>query len=390
MKTITRWTLVLALVPAAFGQESGWRVEARNPLAETRPAETVELTLAQLAPLAAADLPRVVVVDLASGRELLAQAIDGDGNHDPDGLVFQADFGPGQARTFVLRKGERRRARATDFRAGGRFVRERHDDFAWENDRVAFRVYGEALETWQREPLTSSTIDAWSKRTGRLVVDEWYRVDDYHRDHGEGGDFYSAGTSRGCGGGGLLLSGELQVTRNFRRSRVLANGPLRVAFELEYPLWVGDRVRGREVKRISLDAGSHFNRIESRFDVEGDAAAAVAAAGARRAQDARVRIDRAAALVRTWEPQLRYGPNGSIGCAVVAPDPAALVDVVERGGNLLLALRRDGSGRSVHYAGTGWDQSGYFADAAAWDAHVDAFTRRLRAPLVVDVAPQER
>ena len=28
--------------------------------------------------------------------------------------------------------------------ARGRFVPERRDDFAWENDRIAFRVYGPA------------------------------------------------------------------------------------------------------------------------------------------------------------------------------------------------------------------------------------------------------
>jgi hypothetical protein len=37
-----------------------------------------------------------------------------------------------------------------DFRVYGRFNRERFDDFAWENDKVAFRMYGEALETWVR------------------------------------------------------------------------------------------------------------------------------------------------------------------------------------------------------------------------------------------------
>ena len=32
----------------------------------------------------------------------------------------------------------------------GRFVRERHDDFTWENDLVAHRMYGTDLETWRR------------------------------------------------------------------------------------------------------------------------------------------------------------------------------------------------------------------------------------------------
>ena len=55
-------------------------------------------------------------------------------------------------------------------------------------------MYGAALETWKQEPLTSSGLDVWVKRTPRLVINDWYMVDDYHRDTGEGADLYSAGT----------------------------------------------------------------------------------------------------------------------------------------------------------------------------------------------------
>ena len=88
-------------------------------------------------------------------------------------------------------------------------MRERRDDFAWENDLVAHRMYGAALETWAQEPLTSSGLDVWVKRTPRLVINDWYMVDDYHRDTGEGADLYSAGRTRGCGGSGLLAGGKL-------------------------------------------------------------------------------------------------------------------------------------------------------------------------------------
>ena len=47
---------------------------------------------------------------------------------------------------------------------------------------VAHRMYGAALETWAQEPLTSSGLDVWVKRTRRLVINDWYMVDDYHRD----------------------------------------------------------------------------------------------------------------------------------------------------------------------------------------------------------------
>src|SRR2546428_90455 len=83
-------------------------------------------------------------------------------------------------------------------------------------------------------PLTSATIDIWSKRTPRMVVNDWYLADDYHEDHGDGFDDYSAGKSRGCGGNGLWAADQLWVSQNFVNSRALANGPIRVLFELDY------------------------------------------------------------------------------------------------------------------------------------------------------------
>jgi len=110
-------------------------------------------------------------------------------------------------------------------------VRERFDDFAWENDRIAHRTYGKALETWKEEPLTSSAIDVWTKRVSSLVINGWYMLDNYHTDHGEGADFYSAGSTRGNGGDGLWAADKLWVSKNFVDSRVLACGPIRVMFE---------------------------------------------------------------------------------------------------------------------------------------------------------------
>src|SRR5437868_2916080 len=64
-------------------------------------------------------------------------------------------------------------------RAFARFVPDAFDDVAWENDRIAFRVYGPALETQQK---TGSGIDVWVKSTRKLVIDRWYKADDYRRD----------------------------------------------------------------------------------------------------------------------------------------------------------------------------------------------------------------
>ena len=358
-------------------------VSVRNDAAFAR-RETIEVGMKDIPGLGKpADLERLHVALASTGAALLSQGMDTNGDYDDDTLVFQADLPAKATVKFRLTLGEVKRYRKEDFRVYGRFVRERFDDFAWENDKVAFRMYGEALETWEREPLTSSSVDAWVKKTPNLTVNDWYLVDDYHKDHGEGGDFYSAGKARGCGGSGLLSEGRLFTSKNFRRSRVLSRGPVRLLFELTYDAWDVAGVKVRETKRVSLDAGSHFSRFESRYSTDSGAALPETflwAAGTKKEKGADIRIDPALGLVRAWEKLNRYGEDGFMGCAVVA-DPKAVASTPELDGNVLLSLR----GPASYYAGTGWDRGGEFKGLADFDAHVDAFARRLASPVSVEV-----
>ena len=385
MKTTV--ALAIGLLPAALAagaEDAAIRLRVKNVLDAARGPETVEVTAADLAGRAGPDdLPRLVVTDAKTGHEVLAQAVDENGDGTFDRLVFQAAFAAGESREFVLSRGEPRKPGRGEYRVYARFVRERHDDFAWENDVVAFRMYGEDLETFEAEPLTSSAVDAWSKRTNHLVLNDWYLVDDYHREHGEGGDFYPAGRTRGCGGSGLVVDGALAVSKNFRASRVLASGPLRVVFELVYPEWENPGLKVTEVKRVTLDAGSHLNRFESFYTTDG-AGPVTWASGIRKAEGVVPRLDRARGLVRTWEHLGNYGDNGWLGCGVVV-DPAAVVDFTESGGNELVVSRTPKGQPATWYAGSGWDRGGDFPDAAAWDRFLDGFVSRLRSPLKVEV-----
>ena len=384
MRMIAALVFAVLGAAAANGQVVGIRLRVTNALDAPRPTETVEVAASALAGrIAAGDLSRLAVTDARTGHQVQSQAVDEDGDGSFDRLVFQSDFAPGETREYRLERAEPRKPRLADYRVYGRFVRERHDDFAWENDRVAFRLYGQALETFEKEPLTSSTVDAWSKRTRRLVLNEWYLVDDYHRDHGEGGDFYPAGRTRGCGGSGLILGGALVVSKNFRSSRVLAAGPIRLVFEVVYPEWEKPVLKAAEVKRVTLDAGSHFNRFESFYTVEGEGPITWAA-GIRKAEGVVPRVDRERGIIRTWEHQTRYGEDGWLGCGVVV-DPAVVLDAKEDGGSQLVVARTPRGQPAAWYAGSGWDRSGYFPDVAAWDRHLDAFAARLRSPLKVEV-----
>ncbi len=374
-------TLVVAAGPL-FAAGTGTRLEVKNMLDRPRPGETVAVPLGTAPGLAAVELAKMAVVDEATGKTLLSQAVDSDGDGAHDVLVFQADFAAGEEKRFVLKPGERAAYRKEDFRVYGRFARERYDDFAWENDKVAHRMYGPALEVWQAEPLTSSTVDVWCKRTSRLVVNDWYMVDDYHHDTGEGADFYSAGRSRGAGGTGVWKDGRLYVARNFRHSRVLAAGPIRLVFELTYEAWDAGGAKVSEVKRVTLDAGSRFNRFESFYTAEGGGPLAHAA-GLRKASGAAIRMEKAAGTIRSWEPI--KGDNGNLGLALVV-DPASLAEVVEADGNLLAVEKPAASRPAVHWAGSAWDRAGGVKNVEEWDREIAAFAERVRSPLKVEVS----
>ncbi|HEX2833125.1 MAG TPA: DUF4861 family protein [Thermoanaerobaculia bacterium] len=335
-------------------------VTVHNSLAFPRASESIELTAAQLAPIGA-DLTKIHVFEKSSAREVLAQSID-------DVLIFQTDLPSNGARSFELKSGAKRVYERADFRVYGRFNRERFDDFAWENDRVAHRMYGPALETWEKEPLISSTVDVWLKRTRRLVINDWYLVDDYHRDTGEGADFYSAGRSRGCGGSGLWRNGALVVSKNFRESRVIANGPIRLIFELRYPDF-------GETKRITLDAGQSFNRFESRYDHAGDS---TYAAGIKKVPAAQFRIDRTNGLIRNWEPVAQNA--GEFGCAVIVA-PGSIVDMVEAEGNQLIVARTP----ALYWVGSAWNRSGDFVEVGDFDRLIDQWIARVRTPVTIEI-----
>jgi unsaturated rhamnogalacturonyl hydrolase len=352
-----------------------------NPLAVPRTNETIALAVAELGKaVPRLDVRNIVIVD-PSGTPVLSQLVDLDGDESPDEIVFQTDLGANESKTFKVRVGQRHPASRTDFKVYGRFVRERHDDFAWENDVVAHRVYGPELETTKKKPLTSSGVDTWSKRVSRLVVNDWYMTDNYHEDHGEGADFYTVGESRGCGGLGIWAGGKLRVSKNFVHSRVLANGPIRLVFELDYAPWQADGSRVAETKRVILDAGTRFNRFESRFS--GQEGVLPVGLGIAKHTGSVVQADARSGWMRTWEP-LDGGKSGHLGCAIVLP-PTSSAEEQHGESDYLLVTPAPPSAALVYYVGSAWDRAGQILDAAAWTKEIQSLSSGLAAPVQVNV-----
>jgi Domain of unknown function (DUF4861) len=373
---------LLTSVPSLCFGGGALTVKAVNSLQLAR-HETLELAAKDLASLGEAELAKIHISD-ASGKELLAQAVDTDLDelHKPDIVIFQADFAPGETKTFKATVGAKHEYNLADFKAHGRFVRERFDDFAWENDRIAHRTYGKALESWKGEPLTSSTIDVWSKRTPKMVIDQWYMVDNYHNDAGEGADFYSAGATRGCGGNGLWAADKLWVSKNFVDSRVLTNGPIRVMFELVYDAFDVKGAKVSEVKRITLDAGSHFDHFQSFYEPQSNAAALTTAIGLKKVAGEATQFDAAHGWLATWEAMEKNA--GQQGLALIV-DPKLVEKQTEDEKNLLVLAKAPGNVAS-YWAGFAWDKASAFKSFDAWKKHVDEFAQRVRSPIAISVS----
>jgi len=177
---VLAWGAALALIdgPAtatvAKDGTSAITVNVANPLDQARKSETVVLHLDDLRRLVPALDPATTIVAEGSGAEHPSQLLDMNGDGVADDLVFQDDFAPRARKTFTVRAGRLHQPSREDHRVYGRFVRERHDDFAWENDRLAHRMDGRDLETSAQQPLTSSGVDGWTKRVRKLMVNDWY------------------------------------------------------------------------------------------------------------------------------------------------------------------------------------------------------------------------
>jgi unsaturated rhamnogalacturonyl hydrolase len=371
----------------AFCQAAPLTVTAVNPSSFARASQTIELSAKQLAPVGEADFAKIHVQD-AAGKELLCQAVDTDFDdfHKPDMIIFQSDFAPGESKKFTVTTGAKQVYTPAQFKAYGRFVRERFDDFAWENDRIAHRTYGKALITWKGEPLTSSSIDIWSKRTPHMVIDEWYMADNYHADTGEGADFYSAGATTGNGGDGLWFADKLWQPINFVNSRVLANGPIRVLFELDYEAYDVHGMPVSETRRVSLDAGQNLDHYQVFYkpavQLGAEATWTTSGVGLKKVAGEQKDFNAEHGWLSIWEKMEKN--QGMQGVALVV-DPKKFDKQAETKTDNLLLLKTAPDNSVSYWAGFYWDKSGQFADDAAWKKYVDEFAQGVATPIQLSV-----
>ncbi|WP_263351898.1 DUF4861 domain-containing protein [Acidicapsa acidisoli] len=269
----------------------------------------------------------------------------------------------------------------------GREAPERKDDFAWENKYVAYRVYGPALEATGE---ITSGIDVWSKRVPNFVINSFYKHDaegarthnpklSYHVDDGVGLDSYLVGPTRGCGGTAVVSGNKLWVSKNYTHLKQISDGPVRFQFELTYAPWNANGIEVTETKRITLDAGTHLNKIESTFTFTGESTIQAAAAIAIHPGADFTAIENGR-ILSVWDtPQ---DPTaGRIATGLIEfPTQQASASQIDGQGVLSFPVH---SGQTfTYYAGSGWSKAD-MPTQQAWNTYLKEKLFELDHPLKI-------
>lgn len=360
-----------------------------NPLNISREDEIVTIPATIVADLIKKHGIEKVSVRLQKQKQyLLSQPVDTDLDGEYDEILFQTSISPNETLTFiveaVLDTSLKPVSKLTTF---SRFVPERSNDYAWENDRVAFRIYGAPTAQNPSRRSTGGGIDAFLKRVTYPVLNKWYKNNAekegaYHIDTGEGYDPYQVGASRGLGGIGIWDKDSLYVSSNFISSKTIAEGPLRTIFELTYAPWDANGRTITETKRISLDLGSHLTRIEERIHSDQPVPNVVAGITL---HDKRgeVKGNIQEGWFHYWEPM-----DDSWLASAIVIDPTVVTGFKDyrtsaRDQSHLLVFGKPVDNKVTFYAGFAWPKSGHFKTAGEWEHYLSTFSKMLGSPLIL-------
>ena len=282
----------------------------------------------------------------------------------------------------LLKAAEKLIAEDVSPRAYARLVPERKDDLAWENDKVAFRVYGPAL----RSSPEDSGIDAWTKRVARPILDKWYADDlkrgiSYHKDHGEGLDAYHVGNTLGCGGLGLWIDDKLVTANTYLQAEILWTAPDVAEFHTVYQYPV--KVEGKplyEYRVTRLRLGERLGETTSIFSIQPNQRFRNAKKGIPIPYEVAIGLitqDKGASMTLDGENGIiavyESFAGSSLGTGVVV-DPKSVIrthrlpaaDKDGKNEHALAIVRLDDQGRVSYRSGFAWAGDGEITTEQAW------------------------
>jgi Domain of unknown function (DUF4861) len=380
----TSLSVMFAASPVARAQQ----LRLTNPTNIDRTEEVVEIPLDQVARhlhFSAAQLQSLVATDAATKQRIPSQLYSSRPDANPDTLLLLVKL-PGKGVMNVAFKLDPA-APPQEPLVFGRAIPERKDDFAWENKVVALRIYGPALEATGE---ISSGIDVWSKRIPNFVVDSFYKQDheaaithnsalSYHNDNGIGLDSYDVGPSRGCGGTAVWVDGKLSVSKNYTAAKILATGPIRFEFEITYAPWQAGGRTVTETKRITLDAGSHLNKIVSTYVFDGESPLDLAA-GIAIHEGGIPTLPAGKSIAAVWDTPQKPSA-GRIATGLVSL-PAQHATTTTAANHALMIFKRDSGESFTYFAGSGWSKAD-MPTPEDWNTYLLRFEELQEHPIAV-------
>lgn len=383
-------------------------VTVTNPLSMERSNEMVEVSMETVTNrLGLADTAQIVVLN-ADGQQVPYQI-----TYD-EKVIFPATVAANGTVAYTIQAGT---PKAFDVKACGKCYPERMDDMAWENDLVAFRAYGPALEAKGErgfgydlftkynttEPMLESMyakeLDketlakiAELKKTDPKAAAEVSRERSYHVDHGYGMDCYAVGPTLGAGVAALMVNDSIVYPWCYKNQEILDNGPLRFTVKLVFnPLTVKGDSTVVETRVITLDAGSHLNKTAVSYTNLKETLPVVAGIVLHE-PDGAVVADAANGYITYVDPTT--GPdNGKIFMGIAVPaivkDAKAVLfseqEKKERNnadGHVLAISDYEPGSEYVYYWGFAWDKAD-IKTADAWNQYMAGFAQKVRNPLTV-------
>ncbi len=286
-------------------------------------------------------------------------------------LLIQLDVKAKSAVTIFIQKGKPEVFAPKTY---ARYVPERKDDFAWENDQIAFRAYGKALENTKEN---AYGLDVWVKRTDRLILNERYKRNEYHIDHGDGMDYYHVGFTLGAGNMAPFVNDTIRYPANYHQYKVLDNGPLRSTFQLTYDTWDAGGINVKAVKTISLDAGSQLNKIENVYTFDSDKPLPVVVGIIKRPENGVILLNEQKGIMSYWEPT--HGADGTTGVGSILTTPVSNMSV--NGTQILAKTTVQNNIPIIYYTGAAWDKAGKITDDKQWETYLINFYQQIKEPL---------
>lgn len=362
---------------ASCSSEKDLKITIENPSEFDRLTDIVEIPIDSIKDKVKLKDSMVYVVKNEAGAIIPSQV-----TYDRK-LIFQPEVKANESKTFTIATDVAQTYAAKTF---GRLITERKDDFAWENDRVAFRIYAQALVATDGP---SNGLDIWYKRTNDLIIDKWYEADlakraSYHNDNGEGLDNYDVKRSLGAGAMAPYVNDKLWLNENFVSDEILDNGPLRTTFKVTYKDIEVDGKSYSESRTFSIDAGSQYSKVVQAYGI--NEPMQVAAGIVKRESGDSIVAATDKGYILYAEPKTSKVEGIYIGLVFPEGISKEVVNTYEIGdkkySHVLAVTTQQPKKPVTYYTGYGWAKFG-FPTLTDFENYTQNFIEGLKQPLII-------